>query len=85
MAVHAVLEVHDTADGSSAGMLGCTAHRVPSQCSAANPVSDPTAVHEEPEVQDTETREVAPPAAGFGVALRVQPLPFQRSASDTSF
>jgi hypothetical protein len=85
MAVHAVLEVHDTADGSSAGMLGWTAHRVPSQCSATNPVSDPTAVHEEAEVQDTDAKEVAPPAVGLGAALRVQPVPFQRSTSGTSF
>src|SRR5262249_9150295 len=57
MAVHAVLEVHDTADGSSAGTLGWIAHLVPFQCSATNPLFDPTAVQEEAEVQDTDARE----------------------------
>jgi len=80
-----VLEVHDTADGTSAGTLGWIAHLVPSQCSGTNPPLNPTAVQEEAEVQDTDEREVAPPAAGFGVAWRVQPVPFQCSASGTSF
>jgi len=85
-AVHAVADVHDTADRElpPVGLgVGSITHVAPFQASASVPaMSAPTAVHSVADVHDTADRELPP--VGLDVGSITHFFPFQASASVTS-